>query len=116
MPKLGEFLLFNSFLDLANFSYFDISDLDKFLLFDFLNLDNFGAFDFLDFLAYFTLLSQTPNLLTSLLLLFFLTVGLLLLFLPKAGLLQLFLPEADLLSNIVIINIKVSRAAILLKS
>ena len=44
VPKLEEFLLFDSFLDLANFSLFDFPD-----------LDNFRAFDFPVFLAYFIL-------------------------------------------------------------
>ena len=64
--QLREFLLFDSFLNLDNFS-----------LFNFLDLDNF--FDFPKFLAYSTLLP--PNLLTLLLPSFFLKASLLSLFL-----------------------------------
>ena len=98
IPKLGEFRLFDGFLDLTNLS-----------LFDFPNLDNF--FDFPNFLTCSTLL--VPNLSTSPLLLFFIKASMLLLFLLKAGLLSLFLPKTSLSNNLVIFNIELKRAVIL---
>ena len=93
VPKLRGFPLFNNFLDLVDFSLFDFHD-----------LDNFEAFNFSNFLAYFILLSS-----------FFLEASLLLLFLLETGLLLLFLLGASLLVNLVVFNIKISRAIILLK-
>ena len=96
--KLVEFPLFdNFFLDLAKFQ-----DLDIFLPFDFPNLDNF-----LDFLACSIPFSLTPNLLTSLLLLFLSEAGLLLSFLLKADQLPLFLLRAGLSDDLIVFTIEV---------
>ena len=104
--KLVEFLLFDNFFhDLAKFQ-----DLNIFLLFNFPDLDNFS-----DFLAYFILFLPTSNSLTLLLPSFFPEAGLLLLFLLEADLLPLFLLEAGLSGNPVVLNIKMSEVAILLK-
>ena len=67
-PKLKRILLFDGFLDLANYPLYNYSDLNNFL----------------DFLAYSTLLPQ--NLSTLLLLSFFSKAILLLLFLLGVGL------------------------------
>ena len=104
--KLVEFPLFDNFFpDLAKFW-----NLDIFLLFDFLDLDNFP-----DFLVYSILFLLTPNLLISLLLLFFLETDLLLLFLSEADLLPLFLLETGSSNDPVVFSIKINGAAILLK-
>ena len=105
VPKLGEFPLFNTFLDLTNFSLFDFPD-----------LDNFGTFDFSYFLVCSIPSPITPNLLTALLFLFLIGIGLLPLFLLEAHLLPLFLAEASLLSNPIIFSIEINRVAILLKA
>ena len=89
ISKLGKFLLFDSFLDLANFSLFNFSDLSNF-------------FDFSNFLAY------------SILLLLNLLILLLLLFFPEADLLLLFLPRTGL-SDLIVFNIKMNKVTILLK-
>ena len=103
--KLVEFPLFdNFFFNLAKFQ-----DLDIFSLFDFLDLDNFP-----NFLAGSILFSPILNLLTLMLLLFFIKIGLLLLFLLEADLLPLFLLKASSLSNLVVFSIEVSGATILL--
>ena len=90
--KLDKFLLFDGFLDLANFLPFEFPDLDNFP----------------DFLAS----SPSPNPSTSL------SPS----FIPEIGLLSSFLLETDLLpsfllgaGSLVIFNIEVSGAAILLK-
>ena len=98
--KLGEFLLFDNFLDLADFLLSDFYNLDNFE-----DLEKFWAFNFSDFLVCLTPLLLILYSLTLLLLLFYWDVGLLPLFLPRAG----------LSSNLIIFSIKVSRAAILLK-
>ena len=55
--KLGEFLFFDEFLDLADFLLFDFPDLDNFL-----DLDNFPVFDnFLYFLINSPPLSMPPT-------------------------------------------------------
>ena len=95
MLKLGEFLLFDYFLDLSNFW----------------DLDVFWPFDFPNFLAYST--PSLPNLLTLSLLSFFPETGMLLSFLLKADLLLSFLLGAG---SLVVFNIEISGAAILLKS
>lgn len=48
--NLGEFSLFNGFLNSMNFLFFDLRNLDNFLHFDFWDFDNFLLFDFIDFL------------------------------------------------------------------
>ena len=83
--KLGEFPLFDGFLDLA-----------KFLSFEFPNLNNFRSLDdFPDFLASSLPLSPTLNLMTS-------SSPL-----PTSG--------PDTSGDLVVFNIEVSRAAILLE-
>ena len=83
--KLGEFSLFDGFLDLADF-----------LPFEFPNLDNFRLFNnFPNFLASSSLLSPTSNLMTSLSL--FPTLG------------------PDMSGDPVVFSNDISRATILLK-
>ena len=84
--KLGEFLLFDGFLDLADFLPFKFPDLD-----DFRPCDNFY-----DFLASSSSLLPTSNLLSSPLL-----------FLSSSS---------DTSSDPIVFSIEVSKAAILLKS
>ena len=88
VPKLGKFPLFDNFLDLANFW----------------GLANFWLFNFPDFLVCSILLSSN------------LSIFPLPLLLPKADLLLLFLLRTGFSGDPVIFNIKVSGAAILLKS
>ena len=98
--KLVEFSFFNNFFfDLAKFQ----------------NLDVFLLFNFSDFLAFSIPFLPILNLLTSLLLSFFLKAYLLSLFLLKADLLPSILPRASLLDNSVIFSIVVNGATILLK-
>ena len=88
--KLGEFLLFDGFFNIANLLFYNFFDLDNF-------------FNFLNFLVYFILL--LPNLLISLLSSFFSITNLLL----------LFLLVADLSNDSVVFNIEVRKVAILQK-
>ena len=91
MPKLGKFPIFDNFLDLANFLLFNFPDLDNFQ-----DLNKFWLFNFSNFLAIFTSLLPTLNLITLLLL--FLISGL------------------NISSDLAIFSIEVSGAIILLKS
>ena len=83
--KLGEFPLFDGFLDLADF-----------LPFEFLDLDNFRPFDnFPDFLASSSPLLPTPN--------------------PKISPLLFSTSGLDTPGDLVVFSIEVSETAILLK-
>ena len=106
VSKLVKFLFFdNFFFDLVKFR-----DLDIFLLFDFSNLDNFS-----NFLMYSIPFSIILNSSTSLLPSFLLETHLLSLFILETDFLLLFLLETDLSSDLIVLNIEVSGAAILLK-
>ena len=88
-PKLGIFLLFNKFLNLADFLFFHFLDLDNFW-----NLDKSWLFDFANFLVIF-ISPPTSN--------------------PITLLLPFFILGLDTLDNSIVFSIEENRTAILLK-